>query len=176
MALDPSSSDREPVTRPGSRVAACVSLFHADLTGAMLESAKHELAAAGADVEHMRTAWVPGAFELPLVARRLARLDDVEAVLCFGLVLKGETTHDRWVAEGAVHGLVQVALECDKPVLLGVLTCDTLEQARSRALPPELGGREDKGREVARAALETLVALDQIPSPTNPDTKHGGRS
>jgi len=162
MALDPSSSHRERVQRPGSRIAACVSRFHADLTGAMLESARHELAASGADVEQMPTVWVPGAFELPLVARRLARRDDVDAVLCFGLVLKGETTHDHWVAQGAVQGLVQVALECDKPVLLGILTCDTLDQARARALPPELGGREDKGREVARAAIETLVALDEI--------------
>lgn len=142
-------------------MAACVSRFHADLTGAMLESAKQELALAEADVDGMPVVWVPGAFELPLVARRLARRDDVEAVLCFGLVLKGETTHDHWVASGAVQGLVQISLECDKPLLLGVLTCADQEQARARALPPELGGREDKGREVARAAIETLVALDE---------------
>lgn len=161
MALDPSSPRRDRVARPGSRVAACVSRFHSDLTGAMLESARRELAAAGAEVDGMRVVWVPGAFELPLVARRLARRADVDAVMCFGLVLKGETTHDRWVAQGAVQGLVDVGLECDKPVLLGILTCDTLEQARARALPPEQGGREDKGREVARAAIETLLALDE---------------
>jgi 6,7-dimethyl-8-ribityllumazine synthase len=127
----------------------------------MLDSALRELEASGVRADDVPVVRVPGAFELPLVARRLARRADVEAVLCFGLVLKGETSHDRWVALGAAQGLVAASLECDKPLLFGVLTCDTLEQARSRALPPERGGREDKGREVARAALETLVALDE---------------
>jgi 6,7-dimethyl-8-ribityllumazine synthase len=160
MALDPKSTERPRLRRPGARIAAAVSRFHEDLTGAMLASAVRELAASGVREADVRVAWVPGAFELPLVARTLARRRVVDAVLCIGLVLKGETEHDRWVAEGAVHGLMQASLETDKPLLLGVLTCATLEQARARALPPELGGREDKGREIARAALETLAALD----------------
>jgi 6,7-dimethyl-8-ribityllumazine synthase len=106
--------------------------------------------------------WVPGAFELPLVARALAQRSDVDAVLCLGLILKGETEHDRYVADGVVQGVVQAGLEAEKPVLFGVLTCATLEQARARALPPERGGKHDKGREVARAAIETLAALDQV--------------
>lgn len=160
MAIDPTSRERARPHRPGSRVAVCLSTFHEELTGAMLASALRELEAAGVDAAGVPVVRVPGAFELPLVARRLARRDDVEAVLCFGLVLKGETTHDRWVAHGAATGLVQASLEVDKPLLLGVLTCDTLEQARARALPPERGGSHDKGREVARAAIETLLALD----------------
>ena len=160
MALDARAEDR--IHLPRARVAACVSRYHSELTGAMLASARRELALSGIDADGMHVISVPGAFELPLVARALARRKDVDAVMCFGLVLKGETEHDRWVAEGCVHGLMQASLETDKPLLLGVLTCATLAQARSRALPPELGGRQDKGREVARAAVETLAALAAV--------------
>jgi 6,7-dimethyl-8-ribityllumazine synthase len=106
--------------------------------------------------------WAPGSFELPLLAKRLADQRGIDAVICLGLVLKGETDHDRYVAEGAVHGLMHASLMTGVPLLLGVLTCATMEQARARALPVELGGREDKGREVARSAIETLLALDAI--------------
>ena len=104
----------------------------------------------------------PGAFELPLLARRLARRGGVDAVLCFGLVLKGETRHDEYVAGAAAQGLVQASLETDVPILFGVLTCQTLEQARARALPAADGGRFDKGREVARAAIHALGSLREI--------------
>jgi 6,7-dimethyl-8-ribityllumazine synthase len=162
MAVDPKSKNRERLERPGARVGIVVSRFHEDLTGAMLESAKAELAGSGVKGEDMLVVWVPGAFELPLVARALAQRVDVDAVLCLGLILKGETEHDRYVAQGVVQGVVQAGLETDKPVLFGVLTCATLEQARSRALSKERGGKEDKGREVARAAIETLAALDRV--------------
>ncbi len=170
MALDPKSSERARTLLPGIRVAAVVSQFHDELTGAMLESARAELEASGMAPEDLHVAWVPGSFELPLVARRYARRDDIDAVLCLGLVLKGETTHDRYVAQGATDGIVQVMLETDKPVLMGVLTCQTLEQARARALPRDAGGGgEDKGREVARAAVVTLAALEQA-TQTTPST------
>jgi len=163
MALDEQSRLRPlpALTRPDARFAIVVARFHEELTGAMLASATKELVRAGVKPENVLVAWVPGSFELPLVAGRAADAD-VDAVLAFGVVIQGETTHDHWVAHGAVSGLAQVALETGKPVHLGVLTCATLEQARARALPPELGGKEDKGREVARAALETLAALDNV--------------
>jgi 6,7-dimethyl-8-ribityllumazine synthase len=160
MASDPGLASRERLQRPGARIAFVVSNFHRDLTGAMLESACRELAASGVREDDVRVAWVPGSFELPLVARRFARRDDVDGVICIGLVLKGETTHDLHVAQGATRGIQQVMLETDKPVLFGVLTCDSLEQARARALPPDRGGVHDKGRELAVGVLETLAALD----------------
>ncbi|MEM8711373.1 MAG: 6,7-dimethyl-8-ribityllumazine synthase [Planctomycetota bacterium] len=160
MALDPKSGDRSPETRPGIRVGAVVSRFHEDLTGAMLRSAEAELRAAGME-DDVHVVWAPGAFELPLIARRLARRKDIDAVLCFGLVLTGETTHDHWVSMGATQGIQLASLETGKPILFGVLTCQTLEQARSRALSVDEGGKEDKGREVARAAVATLNALDE---------------
>ena len=130
----------------------------------MCASARAELVAAGLAEEDFLVLEAPGAFELPIVARRLAIREDVAAVLCFGLVLKGETTHDRYVAEAAARGVLDVSLQTDKPVLFGVLTCDTLEQAEARALPAPEGadpaGHHDKGREVARAAVATLAAME----------------
>ena len=174
MAFDPQSSARARRAPARARFAVAVSRFHEELTGAMLASATRELEACGVDPRSVRVVRVPGAFELPIVARALARRRDVDAVLCLGLVLKGETDHDRWVAAGTVQGLVAAALEADKPVLFGVLTCATLEQARQRALPPELGGRQDKGREVARAALETLAALAEAREAPARNPRAGG--
>jgi 6,7-dimethyl-8-ribityllumazine synthase len=133
----------------------------------MKDSALRELAAAGVRAEDAHVVWVPGAFELPIAARRMAESGAVDCVLCFGLVLRGETEHDRWVAEGAVHGLVRASQDTGVPIHFGVLTCATLAQARARALPGDaVGGgapaHHDKGSEVARAALDTLAALEGI--------------
>ncbi|HVS09194.1 MAG TPA: 6,7-dimethyl-8-ribityllumazine synthase [Planctomycetota bacterium] len=162
MARNRKSQPATPdhVLRPGVRIGAVVSTFHAELSGAMLESALRTLAAAGLADGDLLVLSVPGAFELPLVARRLALREDVAAVLCLGVVLRGETPHDRYIASAASRGILQASLDADKPVLFGVLTCDTLEQARARALPPEEGGIEDKGREVALAAIQALAAMD----------------
>jgi 6,7-dimethyl-8-ribityllumazine synthase len=159
MALDSNSGQSTRALPPGARVAAVVSSYHRELSAAMLDSARRELAAAGLLERDFLVVDAPGAFELPLIARRLARRPDVHAVLCFGLVLKGETSHDRYVADAAARGILEASLETDKPVLFGVLTCDTLEQARSRALPPDRGGVQDKGREVARACIDALLSL-----------------
>lgn len=161
MAREKKVRERPRLQRPGARIAAVVSRFHTDLTEPMLASAMRELAASGVRASDVRTVWVPGSFELPLVARALAERDDVDAVLCIGIILRGETDHDIYVAEGAVGGLMEAMLDTAKPLLLGILTCETLAQARARALPPDLGGEEDKGREVARSAIETLAALDE---------------
>lgn len=156
----PGSPIEQPLDpMPGARVAVVVSEFHAELTNGMLQSAKVQLENLQASAPEELIAWVPGSFELPLVARRFARRKDVDAVICLGLVLKGETSHDHWVSQGATTGLMQVSLECDKPILFGVLTCNTLDQARARALSPEQGGEQDKGRELARGAIAALHAL-----------------
>ena len=158
MARKPNESASSALRlRPGARIGAVVSTYHAELTRAMLASAERELAAAGLAAENLLVLEVAGSFELPLVARRLAIREDVDAVLCLGLVLKGETPHDVYIAHAVSRGILQVSLETDKPVLFGVLTCDTLEQAEARALAPERP--HDKGAEVARAALAALAAL-----------------
>lgn len=151
---------------PGARIACAVSTYHEDITGEMLASAIEALGELGVEREALLVVPCPGAFELPLVARRLARREDVVAVLCFGLVLKGQTEHDRYISEACAMGLTQVALETDTPVLFGVLTCANLEQARERARSESAGG-QDKGREVALAALEALAALQAADAGTH---------
>ena len=141
------------------RIACVVSSYHGEVTGKMLESALATLTGAGLKREQVLVLEAPGAFELPVIAQRLAWRDDVRAVLCFGLVLKGETEHDRHIAAACAQGLMRVALEGNKPVLFGVLTCATLEQAHTRVRRASEGGL-DKGREVALAALAALGALE----------------
>jgi 6,7-dimethyl-8-ribityllumazine synthase len=162
MALDPETSASARPTRPGSVIGIAVARFHEELTAAMKDSAVRELVACGVSPGDIHVVWVPGSFELPLAAARLCDAHGAEALIGLGVIVKGETEHDQWVAHGAVTGLMSVSLEWDVPVHLGVLTCATMEQARARALPVEMGGHQDKGRAVARAAIETLLALDSI--------------
>ena len=173
MALAPNSGERVRLQRPGMRIGAVVSRFHEDLTGAMLRSAEAELRASGMDEDGLHVVWAPGAFELPLIARRLARRKDIDAVMCFGLVLTGETNHDHWVSMGATQGIQLAMMETGKPILFGVLTCQTLEQATSRALSVAEGGKEDKGREVACAAVASLLALDECDQRPNEKPRMG---
>jgi len=162
MALDPSRLSQPVSLAPGTRVGAVVSLYHQELTLAMLRSAERTLGEAGLEEGTLEVHTAPGAFELPLLADALAARPEIDAVLCFALVLKGETRHDVVVADATVQGLMRVGLDSKKPVLCGVLTCATLEQAQARALSPEQGGSLDKGREVARACIEALNALESI--------------
>lgn len=143
--------------RPGTRIGAVVSSYHSELTMGMLASASKVLEGAGLAEGDLDVVWVPGAFELPLVARRLASRADIHAVLTIGVILKGETRHDEVIATGVTQGLVQASFETDTPILFGVLTCNTLEQARARALGTD--ERLDKGCELGRAAVEVLAAL-----------------
>jgi 6,7-dimethyl-8-ribityllumazine synthase len=158
MAQDPARVPDASLP-PGTRIGLVASSYHAELVDAMARSAALTLRDAGLAEDDLVRVEAPGAFELPLIARRLALRDDLACVLCFGLVLKGETEHDRVIAGAVAHALQRVALDTDTPVLFGVLTCDTLEQARARALPASEGGTLDKGREVARAAIGALAAL-----------------
>lgn len=151
-----------PRIEPGKRIVSVVSTYHGELTGAMHASAYETFRAAGWAAEDLELLWVPGSFELPLAAQECARRADVAAVLCFGLILKGETTHDETIAAATAHGITQVGLDARKPVLFGVLTCQTLEQAQARARTAAEGGH-DKGAEVANAALAMLAALQEGP-------------
>jgi 6,7-dimethyl-8-ribityllumazine synthase len=153
-----SSAAPLPSLPPGARVAALVSSYHGELCRKMLGSARRTLEACGLAAGHLRVLEVPGAYELPIVARRLAARDDVDAVLCFGLVLRGSTDHDRYISNAVATRLLDVSFETDTPVLFGVLTPNTVEQAKERARLAEEGGL-DKGREVALAAVHVLNAL-----------------
>ena len=114
---------------------------------------------AGIADDAIDVAWVPGAWELPLVAQRFAKSEKHAAVLCLGAVIKGETTHDEHINRQVSLGLGEIALRTGVPVLFGVLTCNTVEQAIHRS-----GGNVgNKGRECAEAALEMVRLLKKLP-------------
>jgi 6,7-dimethyl-8-ribityllumazine synthase len=134
----------------GLRVAVLCTRFHGPITERLLERCLATLNAHGvaeADVEVVR---VPGAWELPQATARLASLDRHDALVAIGCVIRGDTPHFDYVAGEATRGLGAVARDHDRPVIFGVLTTDTEEQAWERAR--EDG--QDKGRELALAALE----------------------
>jgi 6,7-dimethyl-8-ribityllumazine synthase len=132
MAQHPEANASPPgKLPPGARLAAVVSTYHPSLTEELFQSARRELELAGLQGELLRVN-APGVFELPLIARRLG-MDDVDAALCFWPSLKGETPHDRYIADAVAHALQRVALDIDKPVLFGAPTCDTLDQVTKRA-------------------------------------------
>ena len=114
---------------------------------------------------------VPGAFELPLVARRLAASGRWDAVVALGAVIRGETDHYDHVCRAAAQGLLRAGLETDVPVLFGVLTCDTEEQALARAG----GAHGNKGADVALDALRMCDLLDALPPRAAPRRKTRGR-
>ena len=134
-----------------------VSKYNDSITFRLLEGAIRTLTDAGVSEDDLVVVKVPGAWELPVTAQRLAKTDLV-AVLCLGAVIKGETTHDQYINQQVSHSLGQLAIQYGKPVLFGLLTCNNMEQAIHRA-----GGNVgNKGEECAQAALEMVSVLRQI--------------
>lgn len=144
----------------GVRVGIVCARFNELITRELLRGCQEELGRHGVSPEGVTVAWVPGAFELPLVAERLARSAQVDAVVCIGAVIRGATAHFDYVAGGAASGIAQAAQRSGKPVVFGVLTTDTIEQAMERA-GTKAG---NKGREAAVTALEMVDLLRSLPS------------
>jgi 6,7-dimethyl-8-ribityllumazine synthase len=141
----------------GMRFAIAVARFNQDVTDRLLEGAEAVLRARRA--AEVTIARVPGAFELPLVAKRLAASGTVDAVICLGAVIRGETAHFEYVAGEAARGITRAALDTGVPVVFGVLTVDNREQAFAR-----LGGKEGhKGEEAALGAIEMVSLLRALP-------------
>ena len=130
--------------------------WHAELTGSLVDRAAAAAKACG--VTEVVVVRVAGAVELPIVAQELARRYD--AVVCLGVVVRGGTPHFEYVCDAVTAGLTRVALDSGTPVGNGVLTCNTIEEARDRSGLPE--SSEDKGWEAAVAALDTAVLLRSI--------------
>jgi 6,7-dimethyl-8-ribityllumazine synthase len=144
----------------GLRVALVSASWHAEVMAGLRDGARKALAQAG--VAEVVEVEVPGSFELPVAAARLARRaqDPVDAVVALGVVIRGGTPHFEYVCQAATVGLTDVAVGTGVPVGFGVLTCDTDEQARDRA--GLTGSREDKGYEAAMAAVETASTLRRL--------------
>jgi 6,7-dimethyl-8-ribityllumazine synthase len=141
------------------RFAIVVSRYNESITGNLLRGAVDTLTEAGVADDAIDVAWVPGAWEISLVAERLASSQRYAAVLCLGAVIRGETTHDEHINRQVSLSLGQISLTTGIPVLFGVLTCNSLEQAIHRS-----GGNVgNKGIECAQAALEMANLLKQLP-------------
>jgi 6,7-dimethyl-8-ribityllumazine synthase len=146
----------------GLRVGVVVTRWHQDVTDALLDGALRALKECR--VPEPTVVRVPGAFEIPIVAKALVQQGH-HAVVCLGLVLRGGTPHFEYVCRAVTDGCSSLALATGVPVGFGVLTCDALDQALDRCGLPD--SREDKGREAALAAVETALLLR--------DLRHGGR-
>lgn len=134
----------------GLRVAVVVARWNSFVTRKLLDGATTTLRESGVVEEAITVAWVPGSFEVPTAASWAARSGRFDAVICLGAVIRGDTAHFEYVAGSAAEGILRVSLETGVPVVFGVLTCDTVEQALDRA-----GGKEGhKGQEAALTAIE----------------------
>jgi 6,7-dimethyl-8-ribityllumazine synthase len=141
----------------GMRFAIVAARFNNDVTEPLCAGAEKMLRDHGAADVHV--AWVPGAFELPLVAKRFAQSGVVDAVVCIGAVIRGETPHFEYVAGECAAGVTRASLDTGVPIAFGVLTVEDREQAHER-----IGGREGhKGEEAAATAIEMVSLLRNLP-------------
>ena len=142
----------------GLRIGIVVARFNETVTARMLAGAREALQQHGVRDEDVDVAWVPGAFELPLIAKKLAESRRYDAVVCLGAVIRGETPHFDFVAGEAARGVQQVALETGVPVAFGVITPNTVEQAMDRA-----GGRiGNKGYDAITTAIEMAALIRNL--------------
>jgi 6,7-dimethyl-8-ribityllumazine synthase len=141
----------------GLRVAVVVARFNEVVTTALLDGAVRALAHAGVADDDITVIWVPGAFEIPTVARRVA--GDVDAVVCLGAVIRGETAHFDLVANEAARGIAEVTRATGVPCIFEVLATEDLAQAQARAG----GAHGNKGWEAAMAAIEMARLLRALP-------------
>ena len=133
--------------------AIIVSEWNEEVTESLYNGAVETLKSHGAKADHIVRVDVPGSFELSLGAQKLAQRDDVDAVICLGCVIQGETRHFDFICDAVAHGITNVSLKYDKPVIFGVLTPDTQKQATDRA-----GGKHgNKGDEAAITAIKMLA-------------------
>jgi 6,7-dimethyl-8-ribityllumazine synthase len=142
----------------GRRCAVVVSRFNETITQRLLEGALDALVRHGVTFDDVDVFWVPGAWELPAAARRVAASERYDALVALGAVIRGDTPHFDYVAGEASRGLSLASADFDVPIAFGVLTCDTMAQAEARA-----GGEHgNKGWDAALAALEMADLFDQV--------------
>ncbi|MDR3199754.1 MAG: 6,7-dimethyl-8-ribityllumazine synthase [Planctomycetaceae bacterium] len=155
---------------PEGYITIAVAKFNKTITQRLLDGALAKLRQHGVHEKDIRIVWVPGTYELPFTASYFARDSQCLAVICLGAVIKGETTHDQHINRSVSRAIGEVALRFETPVIFGVLTCDTVEQANARSgmiesvkdkvLNPAPG---NKGAEAAETALEMIDLLTELP-------------
>lgn len=146
------------LTAQGLKFAIVISRFNSLVTIRLLDGALDGLRRHGADENAITVAWVPGSFEIPLIAKKLAQSGNFDAVICLGCIIRGDTPHFEYVASEAARGVAQVGLEAGVPTIFGIVTADTLEQALERA-----GGKAgNRGFDAAMAAMEMANLMKQL--------------
>ena len=142
----------------GIKVGIVVGRFNEFIGSKLLSGALDTLRRHGADEADVSVAWVPGAFEIPLTAKKMAKSGKYDAVICLGAVIRGATAHFEYVSEEVSKGIAAVGLDSEIPVIFGVLTVDSIEQAIERA-GTKAG---NKGSEAAASAIEMVNLLKEI--------------
>ena len=141
-----------------STFAIVVSRFNDLITKRLLEGAIDTVVRHGGNVDKITVAWVPGSFEIPLAASKLARSGRFSAVICLGAVIQGSTTHHEYINSQVASGIMCITRETGIPVTFGVITCESMDQALDRA-----GGKVgNKGHEATLAAIEMINLLKKI--------------
>ncbi|WP_315076852.1 6,7-dimethyl-8-ribityllumazine synthase [uncultured Clostridium sp.] len=142
----------------GLKVGIIVGRFNEFIGSKLLDGALDGLKRHGVNAEHIDVAWVPGAFEMPLIAKKMAKSPKYDAVICLGAVIKGSTSHYDYVCSEVSKGIANVSLETGKPVMFGVLTTNNIEQAIERA-GTKAG---NKGYECAVGAIEMANLIKEL--------------
>lgn len=151
-------SSKNLINITGKKFAIIVSEWNDQVTESLYNGAVETLKLHGAKEANIISETVPGSYELSLAAQWMARRADVDAVICLGCVIQGETRHFDFICDAVAHGITRVSLDCNKPVIFGVLTPDTLQQALDRA-----GGKHgNKGDEAAITAIKMLALQQNI--------------
>lgn len=147
------------VAPEGMRVGIVASRFNSFIVEKLLDGAVDGLVRHGVAEQNITACWVPGAFEIPVAAQKMARSDAYDAVICVGAVIRGSTSHYEYVCAEVSKGIAAVGLKTEKPVLFGVLTTENIEQAVERA-----GSKAgNKGYDCALSAIEMVNLLRQVP-------------
>ncbi|MBQ7432657.1 MAG: 6,7-dimethyl-8-ribityllumazine synthase [Lachnospiraceae bacterium] len=146
------------VAKNGMKVGIVASRFNEIIVNKLLGGAVDGLVRHGVEEQNITAAWVPGAFEIPIAAQKMAQSGKYDAIICVGAVIRGDTTHYDYVCNEVSKGIAQVGLSTGVPVLFGVITTETIEQAISRA--GSKGG--NKGYDCALSAIEMINLLAQM--------------
>ena len=156
---EPSRAFHPDISRMESQVCIVVSEFNQHITEMLYTGARQTLMQRGLTEKNITTYWVPGAFEIPLICKRiLSSSKEVDGIITLGAVIRGETPHFGYVAGNCASGILSVSLEFNKPIIFGVLTTDTVEQSLNRA-GLKLG---NKGAEAAHSLLNLLHIFQKV--------------
>ncbi|MHB1710178.1 MAG: 6,7-dimethyl-8-ribityllumazine synthase [Acidimicrobiales bacterium] len=166
-ALDGAVTDGPATEGVRIRIGIACAEYNGGITDRLLGGTLNALEDGGCDLGAVTVAWAPGAFELPLVARALAHSGAFDAVICLGAVIRGDTGHYDFVAGQCAVGLQRVQLDSGVPVIFGVLTTDTVEQALVRSEDDDM----NKGREAGSTAIEMVRLLGSIAGASLPESR-----